>query len=280
MNEPVAGIDLLDFCKSHWRLIAAWGLGVGTAWIVAAKLGTTDAEKVWATAYHANFEVGYVEGLSAGADNPFYDARRQGVDLAEKALSDGTAWPVYYPLLWWSLSVGLLLGVVAQYAVVLLFRMQRQLPLFAACALVPAVRYSRAYSILEMVGLAGEQQRATEIIRNRKLMQIQAVQELVTRRLMTVSDLDELAQSRLLQLASKELDRIVAVANRKRFGHAKAPDDKNLSHVVCPTCSKRVKFSRHFANQTHPCPNPHCQGKITFPASVGMVSSDDTPRDE
>jgi hypothetical protein len=223
--------------------------------------------KAWQMAYQSNYERGFNEGRGQDVLADRTAAQSAGEQSAKRALTSGTAWVLYRPLAIWSFSSGVLLGIASQFLVLMLFRYQRQLPLFLASALVPGIRRSRAYSLLEINAHAHVEKSSLNATRQLKLWQIRAIQEIVENRLKATANLDELTQSKLLELADQELDKIVAASQyRQDSARAKTPPPTDLRFFNCPTCSKRVKFSRHFANKTRPCPNPECGSAITFPS--------------
>lgn len=228
---------------------------------------TSNADKVWYAAYQANYDYNFIEGARKASNLDTREPSSAGEREARAAVEGGTAWALYRPLVVWSLIVGVAGGVVAQYGVLLGCRMKQRLPLLLTAATVPGIRLSRAYEILELHTEAESGKEATDIELQQRLFRIRAVHQLVTRKLMAADNLDQLTQTRLLELANIELEKIVSSAEQK-YGVTVSRSQKDLLSINCPNCDKLVRYSRHFAGQSRPCPNAECKQPIAFPESA------------
>jgi len=112
---------------------------------------------------------------------------------------------------------------------------------------------------------------------NLQARKMKMVHDGVVRRLKTVSTLEELTKARLVDLAQKELSRIVSAseveANRRiDNGQASEKSRAKYSHC-CPYCNKAIGYSGKKAGKTVQCPYKKCGRSITLPP-VSSVTPD------
>src|SRR5215207_1250512 len=100
-------------------------------------------------AYKANRPVGREAGYKAGEERGRSEGRERGAAEARTAAQSGGDWRLYARLALLALAVGLTLGLLIQYSVLLACRRYERVPQFSTVAFVPAMKLSLAYSIFE-----------------------------------------------------------------------------------------------------------------------------------
>jgi hypothetical protein len=171
-------------------------------------------ENAWGSAYDANFAASYHSGWDNAGEGEIESARLHGVDEARADFRSATVWSLYYPLAVYSLTAGVVIGIVGQYAAVLHCRWKEEISDFTASLLIPGIRHSRAYSMLEMITQSKHQIRELQILRQIKAWQVATVKQIVTDKLRATGDIDAQAQANFLKRALRELDRIVEDGER------------------------------------------------------------------
>jgi predicted RNA-binding Zn-ribbon protein involved in translation (DUF1610 family) len=94
----------------------------------------------------------------------------------------------------------------------------------------------------------------------------EAAYEATRRRIMAATSIDELSTVRFVEIADKEITKIVADAERVNEAvNSKHAGEPNV--CKCPHCGKRIQFSQRKVGTTVKCPYPKCghQFRVTSP---------------
>ncbi len=208
--------------------------------------------------YQKGWEIGLQQGHTAGL--------KQGKTSAQRDTENGEAFDLYIGFIGWFFLVGILTGLLCQYAALYSSQANGYVSEFWTVAFVPAMRQSRAYGILE------EQRRfalwwESEVAKiaaekNIKLSRIEAVKQSVEARYRAITSLHEAGSQRLMELAKMELDRIIADAEQEAETAA-------TLQASCPYCRQLVSYHHQNVGQAIVCPHQGCSGQFLLPAAAG-----------
>lgn len=246
---------------------------VSLAFLMALSGCNAKEREAYDNAYKANYPVGYEAGYKEGEERGRKEGRERGAEEARAAAQSGGDWRLYARLALLALAVGLALGLLVQYSVLLACRRYERVPQFSTVAFVPAMKLSLAYSIFErrrrVLVEVEEELREMGERRNLQVAQIKEVHDAVERKLKAVSSLEELTQARIVELAAEEFDRIISAAAEKAERMKEDAARRALSghHVAyaCPHCQQIVRYAERFAGQSVNCPNQACGRSIKLP---------------
>jgi len=232
-------------------------------------------------AYQAGYKEAYPGHFKESRASGIEEGAKKGAAKAREAAEAGSAWQFYSTSAWVSLVFGILIGVFAQYAILVTCRLSQQLPPVMAFALIPAMNKSLSYSVFErrcrlMLEL-DEELNKVQATRNLHMAQIQAVHDAVRRQIAAASSVEELTHARLVELANKEFAKIVAAA--EAANHVRARQQPVVSAVrntcTCPHCGNRITFKDQAANKTVKCPYQKCGQPFRLPSLTS--DSNDMP---
>lgn len=222
-------------------------------------------EDAWQQGYDANRSAAYQDGWREAAPRGEKEGKERGKAEANHAARTGRAWHLYKIPAFLALMFGIIVGLAAQYTVLACCRDAGRVPEMVTLALVPAMKHSVAYAILEgrrKLLIWWEQEKSRLTAANQlKAAQVQAVHDVVVRKLKVMTALEELTQARLLDLARAELAKVVSDAEMK----AQMPMKRT---VACPHCGKTIAYPRKKAGKTVTCPYANCSRPIHLPANV------------
>jgi len=231
----------------------------------------SQADEIFKRAYDASYSSGYLETIQSGRDLGLEEGTQHGDAEARRAAENGVAWQLYWIPVSSLLLTGLALGLMVQYTILLICRRTANLPQFSAVAFVPAMKFTVAYKIFErrrnvMIEI-DEKLREMAKRKNLQIAKIEQLKETVALKVETMSSLDELTQSRLLELAAKEMDKVIAKSTKKaRPGKrsSKSGANGNLTHP-CPACRTKNHYHLRLAGKTVKCSNKECGRAIKLP---------------
>jgi hypothetical protein len=220
--------------------------------IFCAGCGGTGASPAYQTSYAAAYEDAYKEGVAIG--------RTEGTNSATRSANDGNEWIFYREAAYFALTLGVVIGVAAQYFVLVLTDPERCVTV-AATLLVPAVRHSVVFKHFkrtrELRMAAEEQLEKVRHAERVRLAEIHASREVAIENLLTDSILDELRVKQISNAATDEMARMVA---------SPKPELPPLS-CKCPSCGRSIGYGRKKAGKEAWC--PHCGKPLMLPTDVG-----------
>lgn len=222
-------------------------------------------QEAWQQGYDANRSAAYQEGWREGAPRGEKEGMERGKEKAEHAAQTGRAWQLYKTPAFLALMFGIIVGIAVQYTVLACCNDAGSVPEMVTVALVPAMKHSLAYSILEnrrKLLIWWEQEKSRLAAANQlKAAQIQAVHDVVVRKLKVMTALEELTQARLLDLAREELANVVSEAEQK----ARTTTKRSMA---CPHCGRNIAYPRKKAGKTVNCPYVSCGRSIHLLANA------------
>jgi hypothetical protein len=230
-------------------------------------------EEAWENGYNANHGTAYHEGWQEGATRDKKEGEEKGRQAARNAAQTGSAWQFYSIFAFLALVFGIIIGVSAQYIVLVRCQESDRLPGFLTVALIPAMKSSLAYSALErrhqlMIWLEAEM---TSLVALNKLRsaQIRGVHNTIVKKLKAISSIQDFTQARLLELAKKELSKIVSEAEQDahRLVGGQKPSAQIPRRYVfaCPHCSRQFEYRGKRGGKTVNCPHKNCGRPISVP---------------
>jgi hypothetical protein len=239
-------------------------------------------EDAWQEGYKANHSAAYQQGWQEGFNRGRTAGSQKGKAVAEKAAATGTAWKPYFVLALSSSILGAAVGISAQFAVLIRCRRRGQLPEAVAVGLVPGMKKSVAYSILDrrrrlLIWWDGQ---VDKIAAKKEIeaAKMKAVKDAVLKKFKTVSSLEDFSQARLLELARDELSRIVAASEREAGRTTdRHSDEKDTRHkYACPHCHKIIAYKGKKGGKTVICPYKECGRPFDFPRLPNCGNNQET----
>ena len=244
--------------------------------IIGCKTPETDA---WQKGYDGNFLAAYREGWDEGTVEGTKEGAEDGRKTAQYAAASGLAWQLYSAPALWSVFFGIVLGVSAQYIVLLNCRISGVMSDFLSVAFVPAMKRSVSYAVFErrrqLMIECDEEIRRLSAHNQLQVWRMRAIHDGVVRGLKTISSLEDLTSARLLDLARRELSQIVSAsemeANRISNGQRQAVSGSAKLNCYCPHCNGAIEYPEKKAGQIVPCPYKKCGREFRLPqlASTG-----------
>jgi DNA-directed RNA polymerase subunit RPC12/RpoP len=221
-------------------------------------------EDAWQRGYDANRSAAYQEGWVDGAARGRKEGEQQGRAAAQYAAENGEAWQLYSTTATWALIVGLLFGLSVQYSLLVWCRKSGRLPELWTVAFVPAMTRSVVYQLLVWLEDEMRSLNATHML---QAAQIQSMHTIMLKRLEAISSLDELTQVRLVELADREMMKIMS-ASASEFqgiGEGHANSRSMYKEYLCPSCGGRIRYKGKKGGKTVNCPYDGCIGTINVP---------------
>ena len=144
-----------------------------------------EVQEAWRTGYQANYKAGYQAGLETGKPRGKEEGEKRGAAEAREAAETGCAWQLYSTLACVALIFGILVGLFAQYLILLTCRLSGRLPQLSTVAFVPAMKSSLSYSIFEqrrrLMIEVNQELTKLRVTHNMQLAQLQTARDFVVR---------------------------------------------------------------------------------------------------
>ncbi|MEM7313642.1 MAG: hypothetical protein AAF497_10875 [Planctomycetota bacterium] len=204
---------------------------------------------------HAFYATQYDDAVKTGT--------LEGQTAASRAAELGNSWRFYPRAIQLGLAAGILLGLGLQYGLLAACRRKHLLRSWMVVPFVPGIRHSRCFEYLanrtlELASAEHELER-TNAKTNQQLHELEAAYQLARQSLIAAESLDELSRNRQLDLAKRELARIVTLADKK------ARKWKLPNTYECPFCHRAIRYKSKIAGTETSCPNPECNATIRLP---------------
>ena len=220
----------MDNSKSYFRGIAlSLILSLVLICIGCKSEATRQAayEQYYAQGHQESFQEGEKSGKEVGS--------KRGASNAEEDAANGESWKLYWALALIALGSGLGFGLVSQYGVMWRCRKTGRLPLFSTVTFIPAMKSSKAYSILiskrDVKINFDEQLWKLALRKNLRAARIQELNDAVTKKLAAMSGIEELTNERIAQLYEEELNKIIDLAEMKRQNELEKIEDDNILEI-------------------------------------------------
>jgi hypothetical protein len=231
----------------------------------------TQERRAWKEGYNENYRAAYQEGWQAGEVKGRADGQERGTAAAEWAARAGSDWRFYSTEALCGFVFGFVVGLLAQYSVLIGCGQSGRLPQFLTVAFVPCMKRSLAYAVFErrralMMDLA-ETLRQVRAKNKVELAKIQAVRDNVARRLKAIGSIEELNAAHLVELARKEISQIIGASEEEanRAETISQPRPEPRFTYYCPICWTAVRYDEELVHKTVQCPNSDCCRPLTLP---------------
>lgn len=234
LPDAMTEIDLTDFSADQMNPTPWIPPSAGPSLIVLLMLlpaiGCTGSEKsAWQEGYDANYRSAYHAGWQDGAARGKKEGQELGKVAAQSAATTGHAWQFYATNALWGLTVGVIVGVSAQYIILLRCRITGRVAELWMVTFIPAFKRSVAYSILErrraLILWWNEEVEKLAATKKLKARQMRSIQEVIEQKLRAIASLKGFSQSRLIDIAQHELARIVSASEQVAIESRNNEDD-------------------------------------------------------
>ncbi len=240
------------------------------AWMIALLLSLSGCggRSTYNAAYrHAYYDTRYPDAVAEG--------NRVGELAATRAAKLGSSWRLYPTEGISGLLAGILVGLLIQYGLLVSCRRNNRIPSWLIVPFVPGITRTRCYEFLAsrtMEWAAAEQQRdQIDSQTQQQLYELEAAYHIARQSLLAADSLDDLSRNKELQLAKRELSRIVTLAERR------ARQWKLKNTYRCPFCSRLIRYKDSIAGTETACPNEKCMGTIRLPELMTKSTTTNKP---
>lgn len=211
--------------RSRLPILGVLVLLLGTGFLPACG---SEAETAYEQGYAEGYAEGHARGLENGAWRGGQEGSRDGARAATDGVPDGVLSHIYLLPAFLSLLVGIAIGLICQYIVLVDSKDKGRVPSLLQTGLVPGMTASFAYQLLErrwrLMARLDDWLARVARQRNARLHEIRTVRAVLAARINAASDLEELVGRKYVALASREFNRIVDEAEKERWSPSPGGD--------------------------------------------------------